>query len=89
MESIRNNLELSDRCTELIRQIEADPTLDSQAAAAARFSLRQAIRESNMPNPNRWTLVDHLEDSAVNLSGTAYENIARVLTEAANRLNAE
>ena len=87
MATIRNNLELSDRTAALIQQIEGNGNLDRSVAESSCFSLRQAIRESNMPNPNRWTLIDHLEDAARALSGSGHEPLVRELMEAAERLN--
>jgi hypothetical protein len=58
---VRNNLELSDALRALLGQLNAAGQSDAEALIAA------AIRETNMPVPSKWTLLDLLEDAADDL----------------------
>ncbi|MCC2672389.1 MAG: hypothetical protein K0Q72_4861 [Armatimonadetes bacterium] len=67
----RNNLEIADTLLALIgtlEQVSIAGAVAADAAEAAVSSLTQARRESLMPLPSKWTLLDHLEDAATALS---------------------
>ena len=79
---IRTNTDFADAVRSLIESLPA-AGLDPSAAEDAESSLALAVREAHMPVPNKWAVVDHLDDASTRLAGAPQAaGIVRALEEA-------